>query len=95
MVSQLLMMSPKLPKIPILYVCQREGEAKRGGDVPTFDAQSQTTKTPNSLCPVWWGGGLGPMSELLMMSPNLLKSKNPYIGGGGGVPTFDAESKAA
>ena len=39
--------------------------------------------------------------QLLMLSPNLLKSQSPItVGGGGGVsdnqfPTFDAESKSA
>ena len=42
--------------------------------------------------------------QLLMLSPNPLKSKNPYVPGGWSVgeglhnsqlPTFDAESKSA
>ena len=40
--------------------------------------------------------------QLLMLSPNLLKSQIPYVSGGGGggvsdgqLPTFDAESKSA
>ena len=53
----------------------------------------------------WGGGGVG--NQLLMLSPNLLKSRIPMsrLGRGGGVggrgeggvwwPTFDAESKFA
>ena len=46
---------------------------------------------------VWGGGGLVTTNfQLLMLSPNLLKSQIPY--GGGGVMTnfqLDAESKSA
>ena len=52
-----------------------------------------------SLC-LWRGGGFGTNFQLLMLSLNLLKSKIPYVSGGGvGVwnqlPTFDPESKSA
>ena len=48
-----------------------------------------------------WGGGVGGTNfQLLLLSPNLLKSKIPMSGGGGGgwwnqLSTFDAESKFA
>ena len=56
-----------------------------------FDAEFKFAKIQNSH----WGGG----SWNLMLSSNLLKSKLPICGGGGGwwnqSPTFDAESKFA
>ena len=52
--------------------------------LPTSDAESKSAKIPNSL---YSGGGWGVGSnfQLLMLSPNLLKSQIPYtVGGGGG-----------
>ena len=39
---------------------------------PTFDAESKNAKIPNSHC-CRWGGGVG--GQLLMLSPNMLKSQ--------------------
>ena len=51
-----------------------------GGGLSTFDAGSQSAKIPNSL----YGrrGVLGFNFQLLMLSPNLLKSQIPYMVGG-------------
>ena len=54
--SQLLMLSPKLPKTEIPYVCLG------GGGVPTFDAESKTAlnpKLPKTRIPCVRGGGGG------------------------------------
>ena len=65
-----------------------------------FDAESKSAKikkNPNSL----YGGGRGLVTnfQLLMLSPNLLKSQISYtVGGGvgdGQLPTIDAESNSA
>ena len=96
---QLLMLSPNLLKSqsPFMVV---GGGGVCDGQLPTFDAESKSAKIPKSL----YGGGGGCVManfQLLMLSPNLLKSKNPFtVGGGlGGVkiqlPIFDAESKSA
>ena len=63
-----------------------------GGRVFTeFDAEFKFAKIQNSHL---WGEGEG--SQNLMLSSNFLKTKIPICGGGGGgVPTFDAESKFA
>ena len=61
---------------------QQRGAAERGlrwsRALPTFDAESKSAKIPKSLN-VGGGGGvggrLGPNFQLLMLSPNLLKSK--------------------
>ena len=37
------------------------------------------------------GGGVGPNFQLLMLSPNLLKSQIPFMVGGGGAPTFKSQ----
>ena len=55
---------------------------------PTFDAESKSAKIPNSLYGGGGGGGggSGVQLQLLMLSPNLLKSQIPYmVGGGEGV----------
>ena len=73
------------------------GGGVRDGQLPTFDAESKSTKIPKSL---YGGGGGGSMLanfQLLMLSPNLLKSQSPFTVGGhdGQLPTFDAKSKSA
>ena len=75
------------------------------GQLPTFDAESKSAKIPKSL---YGGGGGGGGREggcvmanfqLLMLSPNLLKSQSPFMVGAGvhddQLPTVDAESKSA
>ena len=66
-----------------------------------FDAESKFGKIQSSH---FQGGGWGVLVEtnfqLLLLSPNLLKSKVPISRGGGGggwnqFPTFNAESKFA
>ena len=93
--SQLLMLSPNLLRSQIPYMV---GGGGGGTWRPTFDAESKSARIPNSLYGGGGGGGIHD-SQLLMLSPNLLRSQIPYMvgGGGGGTwrPTFDAESKAA
>ena len=70
------------------------GGGRRDGQLPAFDAESKSAKIQNSLCTQGWrvgggggGGGGGFMTanfQLLMLSPNLLKSKIPYAPGWGG-----------
>ena len=59
-----------------------------GNQFPTFDAESKFAKIQNSHVQVGGGGGLMEINfQLLMQSPNLLKSKIPMCtrkGGGGG-----------
>ena len=53
--------------------------------LPTFDDESKSAKNQISLCPVEEGGGRsGTNFQLLILSLNLLKTKFPYIRGGGG-----------
>ena len=67
-----------------------------GTQFPTFDAESKSAEIPNShfgwgesQIPILVGGWgkeeLGPNFQLLMLSPNLLKSQIPslVVGGGG------------
>ena len=64
----------------------------RGGGVfffAEFDAEFKFAKIQNSH--VEGEGG----SRNLMLSSNLLKSKIPMLGGGGGLMEFDAEFKFA
>ena len=90
---QLLLLSPNLlkSKVPIFG---GGGGGARGNQFPTFVAESKFAKIQR-------GGGDGTNFQLLMLSPNLLKSKVPIFGGGGGgsrgnqFPTFVAESKFA
>ena len=51
----------------------------------TFDADSKSAKIPNCLYGGRGWGGVGVGDELLMLTPNLLKSQIAYMGGGGGV----------
>ena len=48
---------------------------------PTFDAKSRNAKIPNSH--FWGGGGWDVGSQLLMLSPEMLKSQIPISGVGG------------
>ena len=63
----------KLLKCKILYVWGVGGQLV---DLTTFDAESKSAKIQNSLCVVE-GGRL--TFQLLMLSPNLLKSKISYV----------------
>ena len=68
-----------------------------GGWQPTFNAESKSAKNPKF--PIGGEGGLTNF-QLLMPSPNLLKSPNSLYGGAGGgvgdqLPTFNAESRSA
>ena len=67
----------------------------RGCQQPTFDAESRYAKMPNSHFCRFGKGRVG--SQLLMLSPEMLKSQIYIFAGGGGSwwPTFDAESKYA
>ena len=61
----------------------------------TFNAEFKYAKIPKSF----YGGGGSVMInfQLLLLSPNLLKSQSPFTGGGVSddqYPTFDAESKS-
>ena len=92
---QLLMLSPNLLKSQIPMSDGGGGGGwgvgVGGNQFPTFDAESKFAKIQNSH--VWWdggGGGGGGLVEtnfqLLMLSPNLLKSQIPMSDGeGGGV----------
>ena len=53
-------------------------------DPTSFDAESKSATIPNSLYSGGRGGGVH--HQLLILSPNLLKSQIPYmvVGGGGG-----------
>ena len=60
----------------------------RDSRLPTFDAESKSAKIPKSLYGGGgWGWGVCMMADfqLLMLSPNLLKSQSPFtVGRGGG-----------
>ena len=82
---QLLMPSPNLLKTQIPHMVVMRGGA--GEQHPTFDVESKTAKNTNSLYSRGGGGELGPNFQLLMPSPNLLKTQIPYtvrVGGGEG-----------
>ena len=54
--------------------------------LPTFDAETKFAKVPNSIYGGGGGGGggvegLGPNFSFLMLSPNMLKSKNIFSRG--------------
>ena len=58
------------------------GGGVHDGQLPTFDAEYKSAKIPKSV----WGGGRGCMManfQLLMLSPNLLKSQSSWRGDGG------------
>ena len=88
-------------KIPMLRL-GGGGREVGGNQFSTFDTEFIFAKIQNSHVEVGWGGG-GRLVEtnfqLLMLSPNLLKTKMPCPVGRGGwwnqFPTFDAESKFA
>ena len=85
---QLLMLSPNLlkSKIPIF------GEGGHGHQFPTFVAESKFAKI--QLSHFRGGAVMETNFQLLLQSPNLLKSKVPIFGGegthGNQFPTFDA-----
>ena len=88
---QLLVVSPNLLKSQIPFTV---GEGGARTQLSTFHAESKSAKIPNSLYGVRGGGrGLGPNFQLLMLSPNLLKSQIPFMVGwgwlgGGMAPNF-------
>ena len=99
---QLLLLSLNLLKSKIPMSGWGGGGWSHGNQFPTFVAEFKFAKIQNSH--VWLGGGGGLMEtnfQLLLLSLNLLKSKIPMSGWGGGgaswnqFPTFDAESKFA
>ena len=51
-----------------------------GNQLATFDAESKSVKIPNSL----YSGGQGGVGQILMPSPNLLKSQKPFMVDTGG-----------
>ena len=73
------------------------GGGVAGTQLSTLDAESKSAKIPNSLYGDGGGGGggggggLGFNFQLLMLSPNLLKSQIPFtgVGAGPGTPTFN------
>ena len=75
----------------------RGGGSVGGTNFQLFDAESKFAKIQNSY--VRWGWVGGTNFQLLMLSTNVLKSKIPICGGGGGwwnqLSTFDAEFKFA
>ena len=96
--SQNLMLSSNLlkSKIPILW-----GVGGVGGFME-FDAEFKFAKIKNSYFVGGWGGwGWGGISQNLMLSSNLLKSKIPILWGvgqvgvGGDFTEFNAEFKFA
>ena len=83
--SQLLMLSPEMLKFQIHIF------AGGGGWWPTFDAESKNAKkVPNSHFHRWERGPTFVGSQILMLSPKMLKSQIHIFAGG---PTFDAESR--
>ena len=77
--SQLLMLSPKMLKSP-KFTFSQVGE---GGWQPSLDAESRNAKIPNSHFHRW---DRGIESQLLMLSPKMLKSQiQIFTGGTGGL----------
>ena len=69
--------------------------------LPTFDAESKSAKIPKSQSPILVekGRGFGSNFQLLMLSPNLLKSQNSIMMGLRGldqtqIPAFNAGFKS-
>ena len=81
---QLLMLSPNLLKSQSPL-----GGGVHDGQLPTFDAESKSAKIPKSIHGVGGRGCMMANFQLLMLSPNLLKSQSPVggegWGGGGGA----------
>ena len=63
------------------------GEEVGGNQFPTFDAESKFAKITNSHVRLGGGAVVETNFQLLMLSPNLLKSQIPMSGGGGGAET--------
>ena len=90
---ELLMLSPNLLKLQSLQLPTFDAESKSakiqssivgGGwiQLPTFDAEPKSAKTPK----FYYGKGVfRSNSQLLMLSPNLLKSQSPISVGEGGL----------
>ena len=80
------MLSPKMLKSQIHIVA-----GGRGGWWPNSDAESKNVKIPNSHFHRCGKGRIG--SQLLMLSPKMLKSQIHIFTGGRGhqQPTFDAK----
>ena len=78
---------------------------RSGNQLSTFNADSKSAKIQKYFVSIWGGGGgvWEATSVLLMLNPNLLKSKIPYIVVGWGriwefvnqLPTLDVVSKSA
>ena len=98
---QLLMLSSNLLKSKIPMSGEGGGVGFHGNQFLTFDAEFKFAEIQHSH--VRLGGGFMETNfQLLMLSSNLLKSKIPMSGEGGGVGfhgnqflTFDAEFKFA
>ena len=81
---QLLMLSPNLLRSQIAYMVGGGGGGVHDDQLPTFDAESKSAKIPNSLYGGWRGGFMTINFQLLMLSPNLLRSQIPYMVGARG-----------
>ena len=99
---QLLVLSPNLLKSKSPFA-RWEGDL-HDGQLPTLDAESKSANIPKIPLRQLAGVGRSVMAnfQLLMLSPNLLKSKSSFMAsdGKGGLhdsqlPTFGAESKSA
>ena len=81
---KLFMLSPNLLKSK--FPLSSEGGGGFGGyQFSTFDAESKFAKIQNSYVERGWGGLVNTNFQLLMLSPNWLKSKFPMYRGGGCV----------
>ena len=68
------MLKSKIPKIQFLQ--------ERGSWQPTFDAESRNAKIQISIFTGGRGRGQGAGDQLLILSPEMLKSKIPIFVGG-------------
>ena len=90
--GQLLMLSPKIPKLTFSQVGGWVGGG--GGQLLMLSPKMLKSNIPIFTDGCMGGGGVG--GQLLMLSPKMLKSKiHIFSRGGVWEPTFDAESKNA